>query len=173
VFGPGHPGRSEIKRLSPAVRTLPARDSSSRSPHAQEGKVVVGDIEFDWTKRQVRRMGRSMRLSPKEFYLLGMLMSNIGRMFTREDIHKVIWWRRNVELRTVDATIARLRRAINRGNLPDPIYTVLGFGYKFREDFARECAHWHMGKKKKWRLPPRAEGDGKDKASAAKWISPD
>jgi DNA-binding response OmpR family regulator len=114
--------------------------------------VAIGDIEFDWKKKSVTRMGRDMRLRPKEFYLLGLLISNPGRTYARDDIRRIVWWRSSIDLRTVDATIGSLRRAINRGYLPDPIATVLERGYKFCENFDQIHSTWLAGGNRKLRL---------------------
>ena len=114
--------------------------------------LVIGGIEFDWTQKSARRLGRDLRLSPKEFYLLGLLMSNPGRVFTREHIRKIVWGHSKGDLRAVDATIARLRSSLNRHRLPDPVVTVLGYGYKFSDDFDQQHLFWLARGKRKLRL---------------------
>jgi DNA-binding response OmpR family regulator len=154
-----------IRRIHKDVRLMSAPKTAGNrtSPHARqqlsaeaEATLVIGDIEFDWTHKRVRRMGRDLRVGRKVFYLLGLLISNPGRTFSRAHIRDVVWWRSNISLRTVDATVRRLRQAINRGGLPDPICTVLRYGYKFSENFEQELLLWLERPRKKLRL--RYEG---------------
>jgi DNA-binding response OmpR family regulator len=148
--------RFEIKRPMPSgipyraiAPTLPACvDLSERAETALE----VGGIEFNWASKHVRRMGREVRLGRMEFYLLGLLISNPGRTFSREHIRRVLWWRPDIDPRTVDVVVGRLRRAINRRGLPDPIGTVVGYGYRFSENFEQEFSQWLARRRKKLRL---------------------
>ena|SRR5258706_7233513 len=95
-----------------------------------------GGIELDASACKISRMGRHSRLTPKDFALLQLLMSHIGVEFSREVIIARIWGSRSdVDVRTVDVMIARVRRALNKGFLSDPIRSVRGFGYKIDETF--------------------------------------
>jgi DNA-binding response OmpR family regulator len=117
--------------------------SGAACPSGQSDSVLWAcGIEFDWEHRRASRFGRTLRLSIKEFYLLGLLISNPGKTLSREHILRVVWWRSSVGPRTVDAMIARLRRILTRGYLADPIRTVLGQGYMFSDDaeFSRRAA---------------------------------
>ncbi len=92
--------------------------------------VSFGDIEIDFEKVRVRRGMRDIRLSPKEFDVLKLLVSHPGRVYSREVILNHIWgFQDDVELRTVDVVIGRLRRALKRGKEKDPIRTVRSVGY--------------------------------------------
>src|SRR5262245_44707597 len=149
--------RHDIKRPVSFVSRnwADARAGEARPASVEEGQdiVAIGGIEFDWTKKRVTRMGRDIRVRKKEFYLLGLLISNPGRTFARDHIKRIVWWRSSIDLRTVDATIASLRRAINRGYLPDPIVTVLEHGYKFCESFDQVHSTWLAVGNRKLRLP--------------------
>lgn len=95
-----------------------------------------GDIEIDSTKRRVKRQNRELRVGAKEFALLELLTARPGRVFTREMLLDQLWSHDvEVELRTVDVTIGRLRRALRRGDERDPIRTVRGLGYAWDETF--------------------------------------
>ena len=86
--------------------------------------------------RSIRRLGQVLCISPKPFAVLDLLISNTGQVFGRKQIAEAVWGANpNVDLRTVDATVARLRREINRRVLPDPIRTVTRAGYAFSEFF--------------------------------------
>ncbi len=66
-------------------------------------------------------------------------MQTPGRVFSREQLLNNIW-RQNtyVDERTVDVHVGRLRKAIRRDGLPDPIRTVRGSGYSFEETVGPE-----------------------------------
>jgi two-component system phosphate regulon response regulator PhoB len=99
--------------------------------------LAVGGIELDRDKRRVRRGAREIHLGPTEFRLLEYLMMSPGRVFSREQLLDNVWGRdAYVDERTVDVHIGRLRKALSRGEEPDPIRTVRGAGYSFNERFA-------------------------------------
>jgi two-component system phosphate regulon response regulator PhoB len=85
--------------------------------------------------KRARRSGRLLRLRPKEFNLLELFILNSGAVLSREDIVRRAWREStDLDIRTVDVTVGRLRKAVNRGWLPDPIRSVRGQGYKFHPD---------------------------------------
>lgn len=92
----------------------------------------LAEFELDWDARRATRAGRELRLGPKEFYLLGFLLSNPNKIFRREHLARVLWCEPTVDLRTVTAIVSRLRKVINRGGYPDPIRCLRGTGYQFR-----------------------------------------
>ncbi|MGH6952745.1 MAG: phosphate regulon transcriptional regulator PhoB [Alphaproteobacteria bacterium] len=101
-------------------------------PALGDGMLVAGDIAIDLARHRVSRAGRAVHLGPTEFRLLRHLLENQGRVFSREQLLDAAWGRdAYVEPRTVDVHIGRLRRALNRGDEPDPIRTVRAFGYAF------------------------------------------
>ena len=114
--------------------------------------IRLGGIECDQANRRILRDGRQLHLSPTQFDLLAYLMLSAGRTFTREHLLIVLWGTEHVDPRTVDVTIGRLRKALNRDYYPDPIQSVRGRGYKFREDFEESHLRWILRSKKKRRL---------------------
>ena len=88
------------------------------------------DLDMDLAAHRVSRSGREVHLSPTEFRLLRQLLESPGRVFSRSQLLDQVWGRdQDVELRTVDATIRRLRRALNAGGEPDLLRTVRATGY--------------------------------------------
>jgi two-component system phosphate regulon response regulator PhoB len=88
------------------------------------------DLTMDLAAHRVARGGREVHLSPTEFRLLRRLLESPGRVFSREQLLDLVWGRdQEVELRTVDATIRRLRRALNAGGEADLLRTVRATGY--------------------------------------------
>lgn len=94
--------------------------------------IEVGGVRLDLARHRVTRQGRDVHLGPTEFRLLRVLMENPGRVFGREQILDRVWGRDiHVELRTVDAHVRRLRKALNVAGGADVIRTVRGTGYAF------------------------------------------
>ena len=100
--------------------------------------LSAGDIELDREKKRVSRSGREISLGPTEFRLLEFLMQSPGRVFSREQLLDGVWGRDvYIDERTVDVHVGRLRKALNRGRVPDPIRTVRGAGYSLDDRFGK------------------------------------
>ncbi|MDX5361770.1 MAG: phosphate regulon transcriptional regulator PhoB [Alphaproteobacteria bacterium] len=107
-------------------------------PALAQDVLEFGDIVLDRTARRVRRSGREVSLGPREFTLLSRLMDAPGRVFSRSQLLDSVWGQDSeVEERTVDVHIGRLRKALNRPGERDPIRTVRAAGYSMDETFAR------------------------------------
>jgi two-component system phosphate regulon response regulator PhoB len=108
-------------------------------PERVASKLLIGDIDLDRDTRRVRRGGREIHLGPTEFRLLEYFMEKPGRVFTRAQLLDNIWgMTAEIDERTVDVHVGRLRKALIRGREKDPIRTVRGAGYSFDETFGRE-----------------------------------
>ncbi|ADZ71697.1 phosphate regulon transcriptional regulator PhoB [Polymorphum gilvum] len=106
-------------------------------PEVVSTMLRSGDIELDRETHRVRRGGKEIHLGPTEFRLLEFLMTSPGRVFSREQLLDGVWGHDvYVDERTVDVHVGRLRKAINRGKVKDPIRTVRGAGYAFNDQFA-------------------------------------
>jgi len=94
----------------------------------------VEDLELDRINRTVKRRGRSIELTPKEFSLLEYLMVNAGRCLTRGMIIEHVW---KLDLgsvtNVVDVYINYLRNKIDRDFERKLIRTVRGAGYQMGE----------------------------------------
>ena len=86
-------------------------------------------ITMNLRTHRVKREGKSVRLNPKEFDLLRLFLENPGKVFSRDQLLDQIWGNINVEQRTVDVHIRRLRKNININNSKDLIRTVRTLGY--------------------------------------------
>ncbi len=78
---------------------------------------------------RVKREGATVKLNPKEFDLLRLFLENPGKVFSRDQLLDKIWGDVNVEPRTVDVHIRRLRKNINIDGTKDLIRTVRSSGY--------------------------------------------
>jgi two-component system phosphate regulon response regulator PhoB len=93
-------------------------------------QLVYGDLEMDVAAHKVRRDGKPVPLGPTEFRLLRHFLEHPGRVFSRERLLDTVWSHdADIELRTVDVHVRRLRRALNEGGKPDLIRTVRSTGY--------------------------------------------
>lgn len=92
--------------------------------------LTFEDLSMDLVGHRVWRGPREVHLSPTEFRLLRQLLESPGRVFSRDQLLDLVWGRdQEVELRTVDATIRRLRRTLNAGGETDLLRTVRAAGY--------------------------------------------
>ncbi|MBE5072725.1 phosphate regulon transcriptional regulator PhoB [Erythrobacteraceae bacterium E2-1 Yellow Sea] len=92
--------------------------------------VEVGDITLDPVAHKVVRRGQALQLGPTEYRLLKFFMESPGRVFNRNQLLDGVWGTgSDIELRTVDVHIRRLRKAISLDNVRDPIRTVRSAGY--------------------------------------------
>jgi two-component system phosphate regulon response regulator PhoB len=93
-------------------------------------QLSYADIEMDVTGHKVRRGGAPVPLGPTEFRLLRHFLEHPGRVFSRERLLDSVWGQDSeIELRTVDVHIRRLRKAINANQKADIIRTVRSAGY--------------------------------------------
>ncbi|MDQ7070972.1 MAG: phosphate regulon transcriptional regulator PhoB [Rhodobacterales bacterium] len=116
-----------------SIRELMARiHSALRRPQASivEHILFVGVIELDLEKHKVTSEGNEIVLGPVEFRLLATLMHSPERVFTRERLLDLVWdISADLETRTVDVHIGRLRQALAGTKGKAQIRTIRGFGY--------------------------------------------
>jgi two-component system phosphate regulon response regulator PhoB len=92
--------------------------------------LVVGDLELDPVAVRVKRDGVQIALGPTEFRLLRHFMERPGRAQSRSQLLDAVWGHdSDIELRTVDVHIRRLRSAIELPGKEDPIRTIRSVGY--------------------------------------------
>jgi two-component system phosphate regulon response regulator PhoB len=93
-------------------------------------QLAYADIEMDIVSHRVRRNGQVVQLGPTEYRLLRHFLEHPGRVFSRERLLDSVWGRdSDIEARTVDVHIRRLRKAINLEGRSDIIRTVRSAGY--------------------------------------------
>jgi len=104
-------------------------------PNLMAEKLSYGGIEMDLVAHRVRRDGKSVALGPTEFRLLRHFLENPQRVFSRQKLLEEVWdHSEDIEYRTVDVHIRRLRMAIARDDAPDLIRTVRSEGYSLDAD---------------------------------------
>lgn len=108
-------------------RTNPATSGSAHT---------FGDITLDNDRHRVERNGQPVVLGPTEYRLLQVLISRPERVWSREQLLDRVWNDNlDIDFRTVDVHVGRLRKALKQGGKPDSIRTVRSAGYSL--DFAR------------------------------------
>jgi len=119
------------KPFSPRELVARANAIMRRIRPALAGETLtVGDIVLDATAHRVTRGGRPIALGPTEFRLLRHFMEHPGRVFSRSQLLDAVWGTdSDIELRTVDVHIRRLRKGIEVDGLGDPVRTVRSAGY--------------------------------------------
>ena len=129
-----------VKPFSPselAARIRAVLRRAGANAGAESEAIEAGGVRLDLARHRVTRLGRDLHLGPTEFKLLRVLMERPGRVFGREQLLDRVWGRDvHVELRTVDAQVRRLRKALNAGGGADVIRTVRGAGYAFEAEKA-------------------------------------
>lgn len=106
-----------------------------RRPPLQTGTVIrVRNLEMDTAKREVRRNGRFIDLSPREYAVLEYLMRHPDQVLTRTQIGEHVWnFDFYNESNVVDVYIGYLRRKISEGNELPLIDTIRGVGYRIKD----------------------------------------
>lgn len=99
----------------------------------RQGRLSIGELEMDTERVEVRKDGKEVQLSPREFKLLFTLASSPGRVFTREALLRQVWGEDEfIDERTVNVYVQRLRTKLEDNPAkPRLIETVRGFGYRF------------------------------------------
>jgi len=105
-----------------------------RTTEGGDSKLQVADLELNKRTLEVKRGGRLIQLTPKEFKLIQYLMSNKGRILTREMILNRIWlYSPDIETRVVDVYMGYLKKKVDREFNKKLIHSVRGFGYTIKD----------------------------------------
>lgn len=105
-----------------------------RPPLQAGGNLQMGDLEMDIPKREVRRAGKLIELSPREFALLELLLRHPNQVLSRTQILEHVWnFDFYSDTNVVDVYIGYLRRKIDRDFAPPLIQTVRGVGFRLSE----------------------------------------
>lgn len=109
----------------------------TRRPKESLGLVLkAGDLTLDTTTYEVKRAGRCIKLTKKEYALLEYLLRHKGKILTKNQIIGGVWnYDADILPNTVEVYIGYLRKKIDKPfkSSPQLINTILGFGYKIGE----------------------------------------
>ena len=122
------------KPFSPRELAARVRTVLRRSAPTEAGSVcfAFGDIEIDTATREVRKAGRELRMTAKEFDLLSFLAGNPRRVFGRDQLMSRVWgYEAALDTGTVTVHVRRLREKIET-NPSEPLHlqTIWGVGYR-------------------------------------------
>ena len=99
-------------------------------PTNNKNNLIFRDITIDKLKYKVSKAKEEVKFTKKEFELLALLFSDPGKLFTREEIMRLLWVDdAYVGDRTIDVHIRKLRQKLG----DDLISTIKGMGYKLKE----------------------------------------
>lgn len=103
-----------------------------RRGRLRSGAITVGDLVIDLDAAQVRCQSERLDLTTNEYKLLVYLAQRPGRTLSREQLIQAVWRSSaDIDERTVDGQIKRLRAQLKRFQLEQYIKTVRGIGYQF------------------------------------------
>lgn len=100
----------------------------------QDDILFVDGLELNQNTKEVRVEGELVRLTPKEFQILALLMSHPGRVYSAEQIYESIWQEQAINTETIMVHIRKLREKIEIDpKNPRYIKVVWGLGYKIEK----------------------------------------
>jgi two-component system alkaline phosphatase synthesis response regulator PhoP len=122
----------EIRELAARVNAKLRRQRTTQS-QVRPGRLKFPGLIVDIGRHEVLRDGESVNLTPTEFDLLALLSASPGRVISRSEMIQKVWGQgADLDLRSVDAHVYRLRRKIEPvGPRPTYIHAVPGIGYRF------------------------------------------
>jgi two-component system phosphate regulon response regulator PhoB len=120
-----------VKPFSPSELVARLRAVIRRAqPNAADNVLQYADVRMDLGAHRVTRLDKPVHLGPTEFRLLQHFLQYPGRVFSREQLLDRVWGEdSDIEMRTVDVHIRRLRKALNTSGGTDLLRTVRSVGY--------------------------------------------
>ena len=119
--------REVLARIKAVLRRFSEKASDEDSTI-----IRLPQLEISLENYQVKAAGKVIPCTPKEVEILHMLTSNVGQVFSREQILSRVWgYDYFGDTRTVDAHIKRIRQKLPQENVPWALKTVYGVGYRF------------------------------------------
>ncbi len=122
-----------LRELVARMRAVLRRTPTTAAEEGPGDALVVGDLRLDPERHEVSLRGEIVNLPLKEFELLELLLTNAGRVLTRETLIDRVWGPHYVgDTKTLDVHVKRLRTKIEDDpSAPRRITTIRGLGYKF------------------------------------------
>lgn len=120
-----------VPELIARVKNLLRRSSAKQF----DDILVANEFVIDRRAHKVSRSGREIKLGPTEYRLLEFFMENQRRVLSRAQLLDNVWGQpADVDERTVDVHVGRLRKLLTEDDQTDPIRTIRGAGYVFGSD---------------------------------------
>ncbi len=119
--------REVLARIKAVLRRF-----SEKASNEDPSIIRLPMLEISLENYQVKAAGKVIACTPKEVEILHMLTSNVGQVFSREQILSRVWgYDYFGDTRTVDAHIKRIRQKLPTEGVPWALKTVYGVGYRF------------------------------------------
>ncbi|MEK4853460.1 response regulator transcription factor [Paenibacillus sp. FSL H7-0756] len=123
----------QIEELLARVRAA-LRLASGRRRDEAVNLLLAADLELNEATREVKRAGRSIELTPREFDLLVYLLKNKRQVLNREQIMAAVWgYDYYGDTNIVDVYVRYVRKKITLDHEPELIHTVRGVGYVLKD----------------------------------------
>ncbi|PFH88013.1 response regulator transcription factor [Bacillus sp. AFS088145] len=123
----------DIRELLARTRSL-LRRLKKQSTTEEKKSISINKLQVIPAQRKVTVDGTNIELTPKEFDLLVLLISNMDRIFSRDELLDLVWGMEYIGgTRTVDIHIQRLRKKLGN-SYQHLIQTVFGVGYKISSE---------------------------------------
>ena len=124
-----------ILEVKARIKAIMRRTAASE-PKEENSKVIEsGDLKLDCESRRLFVQGREINLTAKEFDLLGLLVMNPNKVYSRENLLNLVWgYEYPGDVRTVDVHVRRLREKIEPNpSEPKYVHTKWGVGYFYQK----------------------------------------
>lgn len=117
-----------IRELAARIKVIIRRSEEQKNVNVQ--LLAYDQLKLNLSKMQVKVDGETVPFTKKEFEIMKLFLENKNRIFSRDDLLKLIWSEEAFILgRTIDVNITRIRQKI--GNYSNRIVTKIGVGYSF------------------------------------------
>jgi two-component system, OmpR family, response regulator len=126
-----------VSELAARIEALGRR----AEPAGDLSALKIGDLEIDLATRTVRRGGREIAVTDREFRILDYMARNAGRVVTRSMLLENVWkYNFDPQTNIIDQHVSRLRQKLDRGFETPLLHTVRGVGYVLRAGGSRTDA---------------------------------
>ncbi len=107
----------------------------SQKDNVTGGELVIGKLKLNFSRYEAYLGAVKLELTPKEYELLKLFVTNTGKVFTREQLLEKVWgYEYFGDTRTVDVHVRHLRVKLGQDNeVAEAIETVRGVGYRFKD----------------------------------------
>ncbi|MDP6974952.1 MAG: response regulator transcription factor [Acidimicrobiales bacterium] len=127
--------RELVARMRAVLRRAEAPDGRDPDTGPSASAVEVGDVLVDPDRHEVRVRGEVVAMPLREFELLHLLVSNVGRVLTRDTLIDRVWGFDYVgDTKTLDVHVKRVRTKVETDpRNPERLVTVRGVGYRYEQ----------------------------------------
>ena len=123
--------KANLRKADISLENQIVEQTNSANEKKKDSKIVVGDLELDLDKFEVKVRGEIIDLALREFEVLKFLASQPEQVVTRETLLEKVWgYEYYGDIRTVDVTVRRIREKIEKDtSAPKILITKRGVGY--------------------------------------------